>query len=112
MPKTTRRLLDKLRALEALRNAQRPPPRRLLSRFASGLAEFLRDYRRGFVPGLIDELSSFMLQLGLAFWVGIVVAAMLQSPPVFPVAVACLAMLVLRLWVRNAKKKRDRRYRL
>jgi hypothetical protein len=105
MPSTTKRLLNKLREMEARRGVERPPSRGLLSPFARGLAEFLQDYRR--ITSFYAGSFSIVIYCAFASYVGAIVALLFQWPAIYPAAAACLATIILRHWVRNAKKRHD-----
>lgn len=95
--------------MEALRGVQRLPSRGLLSTFARGLAEFLRDYRR-FNSFYLGSFS-IVVYCGFASYVGAIVGALCQWTPIYPAAAACLGTIILRYWVRSAEKKRNSHYR-
>ncbi|WOS67035.1 MULTISPECIES: hypothetical protein [Sinorhizobium] len=77
------------------------------------MAAVLRDFVRIFAFHLFAGPFSIGFYLALAIHAGVIVALLFKWPAIYPVVIACLAVVIVnpRRRILNAKKRRDRYYR-
>lgn len=77
------------------------------------MAAALRDFVRHFTFHLFAGPFSIGFYLALAIYAGVIAALLFKWPVIYPVVVACLAVVIVnpRRRILNARKRRDRYYR-
>ncbi len=77
------------------------------------MAAALRDFVCNFTFHLFAGPLSIGFYLALAIYAGVIAALLFKWPAIYPVAVACLAVVIInpRRRILNARKRRDTDYR-